>query len=302
MSIYERITADIVSAIEAGSAGEWRMPWHHNGSPTTRPLNIDRGAGYRGINTIILWAAAEAAGYPTGYWGTYRQWAARGAQVRKGEHGTGVVFWRSVEDHDEVDEDGDPKRRLIARGYTVFNAAQVDGWEPPRVHVLSGSLRDEFVDRFAANTGIEVQHRGDRAFYAPGFDRVVVPEFERFRSPDGYYSTLLHELGHATGHESRLARDLTGRFGSEAYAMEELVAELTSAFVCADLGIACEPRSDHAAYVANWLKVLKGDVRAVFTAASAAQKSATWMHERQPDYSRESDVDSVEQTTSSLCG
>lgn len=291
-SIYERITDQIVQAIESGAAGEWRMPWHHNGSPTTRPLNVDRGAPYRGVNTLILWAAAEEAGYDTGYWGTYRQWSSRGAQVRKGERGTGVVFWRQVEDENETEENGDPKKRLIARGYTVFNAAQVDGWEPPSVHVLSGSLRDEAADRFAANTGVEIQHRGDRAFYAPGFDRVVVPTFEQFRAPDGYYSTLFHELGHATGHKSRVGRDLTGRFGSEAYAMEELVAELTSAFVCADLGIACEPRADHAAYVANWLKVLKSDVRAVFTAASQAQRAAGWMHDQQPDYSADSEVES----------
>jgi len=208
-----------------------------------------------------------------------------GAQVRKGEKSSPVVFWK-ISDKEEQDdaEDGaeDGRRsRVFARGYAVFNAAQVDGYEAPALPVLPEAERIGHAEAFFATTGIDVRHGGNRAYYRPSEDRVQMPPFEAFRDAVAYYATLAHEATHATGHPSRCARDLKGRFGEEAYAAEELVAELGAAFLCSDLTLTPEPRPDHAAYVASWLKVLRGDKRAIFTAAAKAQGAADWMRARQ---------------------
>jgi antirestriction protein ArdC len=207
-----------------------------------------------------------------------------GAQVRKGERCSPVVFWKiSDKEAQDGDEDGvedDRRSRVFARGYSVFNAAQVDGYAAPALPVLPEVERIDHAEAFFAATGIEVRHGGARAYYRPGEDRVQMPPFAAFRDAVAYYATLAHEATHATGHASRCARDLKGRFGEEAYAAEELVAELGAAFLCAGLALVTEPRPDHAAYVASWLKVLRGDKRAIFTAAAKAQAAADWMHAR----------------------
>jgi antirestriction protein ArdC len=284
--IYSRITADIITAIEAG-AGTFRMPWHHDGSNTSRPLNIASSKPYRGVNILVLWAAATRAGYAGGLWGTYQQWDAKGAQVRRGEQGTPVVFWKigvrqELRDPDQNTDHDDARHRVFARAYTVFNSAQVDGYTPPELPALADAARIEGVERFCGNLGIPIQHGGDSAFYRPATDTVQIPEFQRFRDPASYYAVLLHECGHASGARHRLDRDLSGRFGSESYAMEECVVELLSAMVCGDLALSVEPRPDHARYIASWLKVLRDDTRAIFTAASKAQQAADWMHAQQP--------------------
>jgi antirestriction protein ArdC len=283
--VYDRITQRIVEAIEAG-AGDFRMPWHHDGDTTT-PVNIASKAAYRGINTLALWVAGQASGYSTGIWGTYRQWAELGAQVRKGERGSCVVFWKMLDrtqesqdgSADSSDETGN--RRMFARAYTVFNADQVDGYTPPPPVLRPEPARIEHAERFCGALGVDIRHGGDRAYYRPSTDHVQMPELAAFHNTLGYYATLLHECGHASGAKHRLDRDLSGRFGSEAYAMEEIIVELLSAMVCADLGLAVEPRPDHAAYIASWLKVLKNDKRAIFTAAGKAQQIADWMHAHQ---------------------
>jgi antirestriction protein ArdC len=284
--IYKRVTTQIIAAIEAG-AGEYRMPWHHNGSAITTPVNVTSRRAYRGVNVIALWAAAHAAGYPAGIWGTYRQWHELSAQVRKGERGHMVVFWKMTNresDTDRQDGDGDrdePARRMFARGYTVFNCAQVDGYAPPEMPMLPEIDRIEHAERFCSALGIDIWHGGSQACYIPSKDRVQMPEFARFRDAIAYYSILLHECGHASGAKHRLDRDLTGRFGSAAYAMEECTVELLSAMICADLNLSVEPRPDHARYIASWIEVLRSDQRAIFTAASKAQQIADWMHARQ---------------------
>jgi len=249
------------------------------------PVNAVTGKPYRGVNTVVLWVTAQAEGYPSAVWATYRQWAELGAQVRKGEQSSPVVFWK-ISDKEEGDdvEDGpeDGRRsRMFARGYAVFNAAQVNGYAAPALPVLPEAERIGHAEAFFAATDIEVRHGGSRAYYRPSEDRVQMPPFEAFRDAVAYYATLAHETTHATGHPSRCARDLRGRFGEETYAAEELVAELGAAFLCADLALTSEPRPDHAAYVASWLKVLRGDKRAIFTAAAKAQAAADWMHARQ---------------------
>ncbi|WP_026622212.1 antirestriction protein ArdC (plasmid) [Ensifer sp. WSM1721] len=289
--IYERVTSQIIAAIEAG-AGDHRMPWHHDGSAITTPVNVASSKAYRGVNILSLWAAAHAAGYPAGIWGTYRQWQSLGAQVRKGERGHLVVFWKTTDRHGEADsqhgdEDRDEiARRLFARGYTVFNCAQVDGYTPPPMPALPEDERIERAERFCAALGIDIHHGGSQAYYRPSTDHVQMPEFACFRDVVAYYAVLLHECGHASGAKHRLDRDLSGRFGSAAYAMEECTVELLSAMICADLNLSVEPRPDHARYIASWLEVLRSDARAIFTAASKAQQIADWMHAQQTDTQR----------------
>lgn len=285
--IYQRITDSIVSAIEKG-AGEWRMPWHSkgDGAAPIMPTNLITGRPYRGVNTVVLWASAEANAYGSAVWGTYRQWKEHGAQVRKGEQASPVVFWKITDRNEEGEEGGDSPddtrsgRRLFARGYSVFNAAQVEGYEAPALPPPTIPLRLQSVDQFFSSLGASIAHGGNRAFYRPADDRIQMPSFEAFCDPVAYYATLAHEVTHWTGHPARCARDLKGLFGDEAYAAEELIAELGAAFLCADLDLASEPRPDHAAYVQSWLKVLRADKRAIFTASAKAQAAADYVHEQ----------------------
>lgn len=217
--IYERVTNQIIAAIEAG-AGEYRMPWHHDGSAITTPVNVASRKGYRGVNILSLWAAAQASGYAAGIWGTYRQWHELGAQVRKGERGHLVVFWKISDrngggERQDVDADRDePARRLFARGYIVFNCAQVDGYTPPEMPVLPEVERIAHAERFCAALAIDIRHGGPQACYIPSRDYVQMPDFACFREAIAYYAVLLHECGHASGAKHRLDRDLSGRFGS----------------------------------------------------------------------------------------
>ncbi|MGL4243444.1 MAG: ArdC family protein [Beijerinckiaceae bacterium] len=289
IDVYAQVTNAIVAAIECGGT-RYRMPWHHDGALTSRPVNAVSGKTYRGANTLLLWAAAEANGYATGRWATYRGWASLGAQVRKGERSTMVVFWKMFrKDGDDRDaggsgddDDTDGRPRFMARGYSVFNQRQVDGYEPPTMKPLDEATRHAGADAFFANLNIPLVSEGDQAFYRPSTDTIHMPPFRQFRDWQSFVSVRQHEAGHASGAKHRLDRDLTGRFGSEAYAGEELVAEISAALALADLGIAHEPRPDHAAYVASWLAVLKNDTRAIFTAASKAQAAVDWMHAQQP--------------------
>jgi antirestriction protein ArdC len=284
--IYSRITADIIAGIEAG-VGEIKMPWHHAGNSTSRPLNVASNKPYRGINTLALWASASRCGYASGVWGTYQQWNAKGARVRRGEHGTTIVFWK-IDEHGNQGDGGDNEanhdagqHRVFARAYTVFNSAQVDGYTSAELPSLADSERIDRAEQFCANLGIDVRHGGESAFYTPTGDFVQMPEFRRFKDGISYYAVRLHECGHASGAKHRLDRDLSGRFGSEAYAMEECTVELLSALICADLSLSIAPRPDHASYIATWLKVLRNDTRAIFTASSKAQQAADWMHAQQ---------------------
>ena len=279
--LYQAITRSIIAAIEAGArSGKYRMPWHRS-SGTYTPLNPVSRRPYRGINALLLWAAATEAGYPTGKWATYRQWSATGAQVRKGEQATVVLLWKTggpgFTDQDQIDANNERSRhRMLARAFHVFNAAQVDGWTPNRP-VLPLAARISVAETFFAALPAEVSHGSDDAFYDPASDNVFLPSFSVFQSSEAYYSVYAHELTHWTGVKSRLDRDLTGRFGSQAYAMEELVAELGAAFTVGYLELAATPREDHAFYIASWLAVLDGDPRAIVTAASRAQAAADYL-------------------------
>jgi antirestriction protein ArdC len=285
--VHQDITNRIVAAIE--TAGAFRLPWaRRSGGAMKRPVNIDTGKPYNGVNIVSLWVEALAADHPSNVWGTYRQWQARGCQVRKGQKSYLVVFYRKLdyEKTNDVTGETEPAERLMARASFVFNAGQVDGFSPEEPAILpDGPVFDpiEHAERFAHATGASIREGGEHACYEPASDLIRMPDRARFTgSPtstpaEAYYSTLCHELVHWTGTKERLGRDLSGRFGSASYAVEELVAELGAAFLCSDLGIALEPRIDHAQYIASWLKVLKDDKRAIFTASAKASEATSWL-------------------------
>jgi antirestriction protein ArdC len=286
--IYQKTTRHIIAAIEKG-AGDFQMPWHHSGSAITRPVNIASKKRYRGGNVLMLWATAQALNYSTGIWGTYRQWQALGAHVRKGQSGTNLIFWKRTEGaatdtgNPLGDADEASRSRMFARGFTVFNQDQVEGYEPTEADepVLEDAMRIPDVQMFFDNLQIATQYEGNQACYIPSVDMIKMPEFARFKSSDAFYSTLFHEAGHATGAKTRLNRTFGRHFGDELYSREELTAELTAAYIMADLGLACIPRPDHAAYIGSWLRTLRDDPKALLTAASKAQAAADWMHEAQ---------------------
>jgi antirestriction protein ArdC len=261
------------------------MPWHTSGRYAFSPINAASKKPYRGINTVCLWAAAESKGYDSGEWATYQQWQERGAQVRKGEKATTVVFWKFANGTAE-NQDGDDNqpstgsRLLFTRGYAVFNAAQVDGYTPKAEPAVSMPERIERAETWFRSIGADVLNGGNRAYYEPGTDHIQMPPFAAFAENVPYYSTLAHEHTHWTARAERCDRQLGKRFGDSAYAAEELIAELGAAFVCAHLGLSTEPREDHAQYIQSWLTVLRADKRAIFTAASKAQQAADYLIKR----------------------
>ena len=278
--VYVRITNQIVAAIEAGT-DTYDMPWHHTGGSVARPSNVASGKSYRGVNILSLWASAYGRGFESGLWGTYQQWKTCGAQVKKGERGSPIVFYKRL-DAEDGEQEGEDRPRLIARGYAVFNLAQVENYDAPSFAPLPESERIARADAFFENLNINTEFGGDGAYYRPSTDTVHMPPFASFKSAAGFYSVYGHESGHASGAKHRLDRDLTGRFGDEKYSFEEIIVEISAAMLMADLGIASTPRPDHAAYISSWLKVLNNDPRAIFSAASQAQKIADWMHAQQP--------------------
>ena len=283
--IYQSITESIIAAIEAG-AGTCVMPWHRK-ADAGMPRNPVTRNPYRGVNTLILWMTAQQRGYASSYWASYLQWRSIGAQVREGERGTTIVFYKRMDECPDQDAVGEQKgrARMLLRYSYVFNADQVDGRKPDGAVLVVGQEPFAEVEAFLNALDSDVQYGSDIAAYSPTHDRIFMPNrVEFYDTPSGsgvenIYAVLLHEHVHWTGHKSRLARDFSGKFGSESYAMEELVAELGAAFLCATLGISTFPRPDHAAYLASWLKVLKGEKTAIFTAASAATKACEYLKE-----------------------
>lgn len=281
--IHQHITDQIVAAIECGAA-EFRLPWHRASGNIMRPVNIASKKAYRGVNILTLWAEADAKGYESGTWGTYSQWAEVGTRVRKGEKAAYIVFYKEITAASDESGDDESETRLFARATPVFAAEQVDGYSVPAAEIPTVTITPiEHAEAFVMRTGASIAHGGSRAFYRSSTDSIQLPPREAFigtatSSPaESYYSTLFHELTHWTGHEARCNRQLGKRFGDGAYAMEELVAELGAAFLCADLAVTTTPRADHAQYLASWLSVLKADKKAIFTAASKASEAAAYL-------------------------
>ena len=285
--VYTRITNQIVSHLEKGVRA-WVRPWNaeHAAGRITRPLRHN-GKPYSGINVLSLWASAMAQNFAAPIWMTFKQASELDAHIRKGEKGSLVVYADSITRRETDEKTGDEIDREIPflKGYTVFNVEQIEGL--PEVYYAKAAptlvpvARIDHAEKYFAALGATIRHAGNHAFYSISADAIQMPPFESFRGADSYYATLAHECTHWTGSKARLDRDFGGhRFGSEGYAVEELVAELGAAFLCADLELALEPREDHASYIATWLKVLAADNRAVFTAAAHAQRAAEFINSR----------------------
>lgn len=288
--IYARITDRIVAELEKG-VRPWTQPWHSTNTigRVTRPLRHN-GLPYSGMNVLLLWSEAIARGYATPIWMTFKQALELGGAVRKGETGSMVVF-ASRFTKTETDAGGEEFDREIPflKAYTVFNTAQIDGL-PDHYHARAEPVRDpveriEHADRFFANTGAVIRHGGNKAFFSPAGDFVQMPPFASFRDAASYVAVLSHEATHWTAAPHRVNRDLS-RYAKDRSerAREELIAELGSCFLCADLGIVpeLEPRPDHASYLDSWLSVLAGDKRAIFQAAAHAQRAVAYLHDLQP--------------------
>jgi antirestriction protein ArdC len=285
-TLFEDITHELIAAIEAG-AGDWHMPWQTLADAGT-PTSID-GRPYRGVNALWLPMVAATRGWDSGVWGTYRGWQRHDAQVQRGEKGTAVLLWKRIEPDSKADVDdsetGGPGRpRLVARTFTVFAAEQTAGADDlvARSRRVERDTPERLVeaDAYFAAVGASVVVGGNVACYQPSTDTIRVPRLEQFTHASHYYSMLAHEHVHWTGHADRLDRDLSGRFGSDAYAAEELVAELGAAMWSAQAGISAATRTDHAAYLAHWLKILRDDARSLVTVASRAQAALDHVNQR----------------------
>ena len=278
---YQVITDTILQALE--NCGPCERPWM--GPALTMPVNAVSGHEYRGTNVLMLWDAAQEAGYAENQWATFKQWSESGATVRKGEKATPVIWFKMLERKgDDVGDDDENGRHIpFARLSWVFNAAQVNGHQPEKVRTPKDNQVSpiELADGLVAASGANIRHEGARAFYRPSTDEIVLPPRHLFTgtstssATEAYYGVALHELTHWTA--PRLQREFGKRFGDDAYAAEELVAELGAAFLCARLGVSAEPRADHAKYLASWIKILKGDRKAFITAASKASEASDYL-------------------------
>ncbi len=274
---YDALTARIIEQLKRGIA-PWVRPWATLGV-SDRPVNFATGALYRGSNVLALWIAQALSGYERGEWLTFRQAREMDACVRKGEHGTPIIFAQPCGAEREDDAEERPERRAgtVLRGYTVFNVAQIDGLPTPAETPAPAPFEAlASAEDFIAGIGAQVRYGGDSAYYAPATDLIVLPARERFDSPGSFYSTALHEHAHWTGAPQRLARTVGRRFGDQAYAAEELVAELTAAFLTSDLGI--PGTLQHPEYLWYWAQMLGEYEAALAAAASAATRAADYLH------------------------
>ena len=282
-NLYSEITDKIIAELEAGRV-PWVQPWGTAAAkaPLAMPKNASTSRPYSGINVLLLWGAVIERGFGGQSWLTFRQALSLGGNVRKGERGTTVVYADRFVPEDEkrrsADTGEDAQAIPFLKRFTVFNTEQCENLPedvattaPP----VQQGLIEPTVEALIKATGIDFRIGGDRAFYVPAQDYVQVPPPQAYFETINWHRTALHELGHATGHVSRLGRDLSGSFGSKKYAFEELIAEINAAFCCASLGIA--PTVRHADYIGSWLEVLREDNRAIVRAASHASKAADWL-------------------------
>jgi antirestriction protein ArdC len=277
MSVYDVITARVVSLLEAGTV-PWRKPW---GGQRLWPRNLISGHRYRGVNVFLTACSC----YSSPFWLTYKQAQALGGHVRKGEKATPIVFWTKLEKADR--ETGETIELPLLRYYSAFNVAQCEGLPESRIASLGPAGERPFSPIVACEQVVngmpnrpEMRHGFEQACYVPRLDEVRLPKPEQFETSESYYTTAFHELGHATGHASRLNRkgiaDVAA-FGSDTYSREELVAEMTAAFLSGHCGIENKTIDNSASYLAGWLRVLRQDSRLVVTAAAQAQKAADYI-------------------------
>jgi len=294
---YREITDKIIAELEQGIV-PWVQPWTSGSQlcPLGLPVNGLTRRSYSGINILLLWSALEERGFASPYWVTFKQCIAMGGTVRKGEKGTHVYFADKFVPQKEkarAEEAGDePNSIAFLKRYTVFNAAQCDGL--PKGLIVPPAAKTERhivpeAEALIAATGADFRIGGDQAFYVPSEDFIRIPQASDFTDTINWYRTAFHELGHWTGHKSRLDRNLTTKFGTQDYAREELVAEMATAFVCASLGIV--PSVRHADYIGNWLQVLKEDAKAIVRAASLASKASDYILAFRPEQHTTADLE-----------
>jgi hypothetical protein len=272
IDLYKEITNQIIEMIEAGNL-KFESGWAN-----CLPYNATTGNFYKGVNVLMLLGVATKKGYEKGAWLTYKQAQASGGNVRKGEKGAKVSYFDKITVKDE--DTGEEKLIHMLKSFTVFNIEQCDNLDPEKLkmqeHGGEPVKEIEEIEEIAAAFGVKIAHCESLKYpcYIPAQDEIRMPTKAQFKTTANYYATLLHELVHSTGHESRLNREFGKRFGSQAYAFEELIAELGAAFLCSDFGLIGATVENHAAYLQNWLQVLKNDKKAIFTAASQASKAA----------------------------
>ena len=273
VDLNEAITAQVIASIQADGVAPWCRPWVGSDAGTRFPVNAVSGKNYRGVNVVVLLLTAMAAHYNSGYWLTYKQAKELGGNVIKGQKGTKIIFWKLLEDKK------DPKNKIpLMRGYTVFNAEQCEGL-PSKFYVTPEEAAEQ-IKPDATNTLAEtlmaasecpITHEGTRAFYAPNPDAITLPPPETFKSWAGYYTSAFHEMGHSTGHKSRLDRDMAAKV--HTYAKEELVAEFTACFLSAECGFARETFGNSVSYLKVWVSKLKEQPKMLAWAAQAAQRA-----------------------------
>jgi len=282
-AIRQHVTTRIMDALRAGTP-PWRRPWRSDLTNVGAAANAISGQHYRGVNALLL----SLAGYDCRWWATYSQIQSLGGRVRKGEHGTWIVFYRQIEKESAITLDGveSVETYPLLKTYCIFNMSQTEGLEQFQSRPCSVTPFVNYAPAEAvlAASGAEIQYGGGKAQYDPSRDYIRLPEPEAFASPHEFYATAFHELTHWTGHASRLDRlSKNGRFGSTAYAREELVAEIGGCFLAAEIGV---PQSDdltnHAAYLASWLKILGADPTAIFLAAGQASAAVDFLLPREP--------------------
>ncbi|MDC1215035.1 zincin-like metallopeptidase domain-containing protein [Rhodospirillales bacterium] len=273
IDLYNKITSQITELMQQHGS-DWTRPWT---STAGGPSNALTGDHYKGINTLLLNLEAHGKGYSRPYWATFKQWRMKGGSVRKGQRGTLCVFYKPI----VIEQPNESIKTVpVMKHFFLFNADQVDGIEIPETEEsVAIQDRNHAVDDLLNGTGAIIHETGSRAYYSPSKDHICIPPLSAFSSSEMFYSTLLHELSHWSGHPTRLNREegMQSRFGSSAYAMEELVAELASAFLSIQLKVSHEPRKDHAQYLNSWLQVLDQDPKAFSTAASKAQRIADYL-------------------------
>ena len=274
--IYQTVTDNIIAALEAG-VKPWSCPWQRVPGMSGLPSNFATGIAYSGMNIMLLWCSASKQGFGDSRWMTYKQAQAVGGQVRKGEHGTTAIFYTTLE---KENEDGEIDQIPMLKTFNVFNVEQIDGLPLTTETVSPEATFDPFpeAENLFQKSGANIIEKGQNAFFRPSTDEIWLPERYLFSDAANFYATGLHELVHWCGGKKRLNREMKGRFGSADYAEEELVAELGSAFLMADLGIVGEVQ--HESYIASWLQALKNDKRYVFKAASAASKAHRYMMDK----------------------
>lgn len=274
--IYQTVTNNIIAALEAG-VKPWSCPWQRVSGISGLPSNFATGIAYSGMNIMLLWCSASKQGFGDSRWMTYKQAQAVGGQVRKGEHGTIAIFYTTLE---KENEDGEIDHIPMLKTFNVFNIEQIDGFPLTTETVNPEATFDPLpeAENLFRKSGANIIEKGQNAFFQPSTDEVWLPERHLFSNAANFYATGLHELVHWSGGKKRLSREMKGKFGSEDYAFEELIAELGSAFLMANLGIVGEVQ--HESYIASWLKALKNDKRYIFKAVNAASKAHRFLMDK----------------------